>query len=147
MHTEHLQNVRTGRVLMAWLIAASVTSLAAFAFIAAGRMTEDATTANTVWSSIAVLIGFFAGGFWVGFRAIQAPVLHAVGIGLTSLASWFILNVVANFFFPTWEWPSMTTELAIGLLFGQLAASAVGALLGYNMALRGKPGLSEHEPI
>ena len=39
MHTEHLQNVRTGRVLMAWLIAASVTSLAAFAFIAAGRMT------------------------------------------------------------------------------------------------------------
>jgi hypothetical protein len=33
------------------------------------------------------------------------------------------------------------------LLLAQFAAAIVGALLGYNIALRGEPGLSEHEPI
>jgi hypothetical protein len=44
-------------------------------------------------------------------------------------------------------WTGLTPARAVGLLLAQIAAAVVGALLGYNVALRGKPGLSEHEPL
>jgi hypothetical protein len=147
MHTEHLQNVTVGRVLAGWLVAAAITSLAALALISMGLLTEESTRANTWWSVIAVLIGFFGGGFFAGFRAIEAPILHAAGMGLMSLIVWFVLNAIAAIVFRAWEWPSLTAEMTVALLLAQLAAAVVGALLGYNIALRGAPGLSEHEPI
>lgn len=147
MHTEHLQNVTAGRVLAGWLVAAAITSLAALALVSMGLLSEDTTAASTWWSVVAVLVGFFAGGFFAGFRAIEAPILHAAGMGLTSLIVWFVLNALAALFFRSWEWPSLTAEMTVALLLAQLVAAVVGALLGYNMALSGEPGLSEHEPI
>lgn len=147
MHTEHLQNVTAGRVVAGWLVAAAITSLAAFALIATGLMTEESTLANTWWSVLAVVIGFAAGGFFTGFRAMQAPVLHAVGIGLASLAVWAVLNAIAFVFFPDWQWPSLTPELTVGLLLTQMVAAMIGALIGYNVAVQGRPGLGEHEPV
>jgi hypothetical protein len=147
MHTEHLQNVGAGRVIAGWLVAAAVASLAAMVFLAVGLLHEETTAANTWWSMVAIAVGFFAGGFFVGFRAIQAPVLHAIGMGLTSLLVWFTLNAVATLIFRDWGWPVMTPQFAVALLFVQFATAMVGALLGYNMALRGKPSLREHEPI
>jgi len=147
MHTEHMQNVSAGRVLAGWLVAIAVTSLVTFAFMALGLLSDDPATSDTLWSTLAVLIGFLAGGYWSGFRATQAPLLHAAGIGLTSLVAWFVLNVLAQLFLPSFEWPSMTPELAIGLLLAQFLAAGVGALLGYNIATRGRPGLGEHEPV
>ncbi|MBR9991391.1 MAG: hypothetical protein KFH98_16630, partial [Gemmatimonadetes bacterium] len=73
--------------------------------------------------------------------------LHAVGIGLMSMVVWFMLNALAALIFGAWEWPSLSAEMTIGLLIVQLAAAVVGALLGYNVALRGQPGLAEHEPL
>ena len=147
MHTEHLQNVGTTRVVAGWLVALAITSLVAFVFISLDLLTDETSVANTFWSVIAVMIGFFAGGFFAGFRAIEAPILHAAGMGLTSLVAWFLLNAVAAVFFPDWGWPSLTPQLAVGLLLAQLFAATVGALLGYNLALRGRPGLAEHEPV
>jgi hypothetical protein len=147
MHTEHLQNVGAGRVMAGWLVAAAVASLAALALLAAGLLHEETTPANTWWSLVAVGVGFFAGGFFAGFRAIQAPILHAIGIGLTSLLVWFLLNALATLLSRQWGWPQLTPEFAVAVLFLQLAAAVVGALLGYNLALRGRPGLGEHEPI
>lgn len=143
MHTEHLQNVTVGRVVAGWLVAAAVTSLTALVLLGSGFMTGDVNNASEWWSVVAVLTGFFAGGFFTGFRAIQAPVLHAVFIGLASLIIWAVLNALAALVFTGWDWPSLTPELAIGLLLMQFVATTVGALLGYNVALRGKPGLSE----
>ena len=147
MHTEHLQNVTTGRVLAGWLVAAAITSLATLALISMGLLGDEGTAADTLWSVVAVLVGFFAGGFFAGFRAIEAPILHAAGIGLTSLIVWFVLNAVAALVFRSWEWPSLTAEMTVALLLAQLIAAMVGALLGYNIALRGEPGLAEHEPV
>lgn len=146
MHTEHLQNVSLARVTAGWLVAAAITSLAALALISMGVLTEESTGANTWWSTLAVMIGFFAGGFFAGFRAIQAPILHAAGMGLMSLLVWFVLNALAVLFFRSWEWPSLTAEMTVAFLVAQLVAAMIGALLGYNMALSGEPGLSEHEP-
>ena len=143
MHTEHLTNVSPGRVVAGWLVAAAVTSLIAFALMALGRIGEDANGAGTWWSLLAVLAGFFAGGFFTGFRAIQAPILHAVGIGLMSLVVWAVLNAVAALFFRDWSWSSLTPQLTVALLLAQIVAATIGALLGYNLALRGEPGLTE----
>jgi hypothetical protein len=147
MHTEHLQNVGIGRVVAGWLVAAAVASLVALALLAAGLLHEETTPTNTWWSMVAIALGFFAGGFFAGFRAIQAPILHAVGIGLMSLVVWFVLNVLATIFIRYWGWPTITTEFAVAVLFVQLVAAMFGALLGYNFALRGRAGLAEHEPI
>ena len=143
MHTEHLTNVSAGRVVAGWLVAAAVTSLIAFALMALGRIGEDANAAGTWWSLLAVLAGFFAGGFFTGFRAIQAPILHAIAIGLTSLVVWAVLNALAAVFFRDWNWSSLTPQLTVALLLGQIVAAMIGALLGYNLALRGEPGLTE----
>jgi hypothetical protein len=147
MHTEHLQNVSVARVSAAWLVAIAVTSLVALTLISSGLMTEDATTANTWWSVLAVVVGFFAGGFFVGIRALQAPVLHAGGVALATLVAWALLNGLGMIFFRDWSWPQLTAQLAVGLLLTQFIAATLGALIGYNVALRGKPGLSEHEPV
>ena len=146
MHTEHLQNVGAGKVIAGWLVALAIASLAGFVLISLNLLTDETSVANTFWSVVAVAAGFFAGGFFAGFRAIEAPILHAAGMGLMSLLAWFVLNAIAAIFFPEWSWPSLTPQLAVGLLLTQFAAAMVGALLGYNLALSGKPGLSEHEP-
>lgn len=147
MHTEHLQNVTAGRIVTGWLVAAAVVSLVALALLAAGLLHEETTASNTWWSMFAIAVGFFAGGFFAGFRALQAPILHALGIGLTSLVVWFLLNALATLFVRHWGWPTITPEFAIAVLLLQLVAAIVGALLGYNIATRGKPGLREHEPV
>jgi hypothetical protein len=147
MHTEHLQNVRTTRVFTGWLVAIAVTSLLALAFAGTGVLGSGTTYMSTLGSLIAVVVGFWAGGFFAGFRAIEAPILHGVGIGLTSLVVWAVLNIVVAVAFRGIGWTGLTPALAVGLMLAQIAAAVVGALLGYNVALRGKPGLSEHEPL
>jgi hypothetical protein len=145
MHTEHLQNVKPARVFAGWLVAAAVTSLAALALVASGMMSEESNA--TVWSVLAVAVGFFAGGLFAGFRAIEAPILHASAMGLTSLIVWFVLNAVAAFALTGWNWAALTPQLAIGILLMQWMASIFGALIGHNVALRGRPGLAEQEPV
>ena len=147
MHTEHLQNVKPGRVVAAWLVAAAVTSLVALALLGSGIMSDEPSPANTWWSVLAVAVGFFVGGLFVGFRAIEAPILHAFAMGLTSLVVWFLLNMLAASFLPDWSWAALTPQLALGILLMQFVASTLGALLGHNLALRGRPGLTEQEPV
>lgn len=144
MHTEHLQNVRTLSVVSGWLVAVAVSSLLAFVFVAAGLF--DSEWGDAVWTSVAVLVGFGAGGYFAGFRARQAAILHGVAIGLMSLLVWFALNALAGIFFRGFRWEALTPGLAVGLLLAQIAAAVVGALMGYNTALRGRPGLEEYPP-
>jgi hypothetical protein len=148
VHTEHLQNVSVVRVVAGWLVAAAVASLVALALLGTGILDDDTTPANTWWSMLAIAIGFFAGGFFTGFRALQAPVLHAVGIGLASLVAWVLLNALSSLLLMGgWSWPVVSPEFAIGVLLLQLVATVLGSLIGYNVAVRGRPGLSEHGPV
>jgi hypothetical protein len=146
MHTEHLQNVRASRVLAGWLVAIAVSSFAALVLLALGLLTRGLFI-STLWSLVCVLIGFWAGGFFAGFRALEAPILHGIAIGLITLAAWAVINAIAALVLPDTEWQRLTVAGAVGVMFVQMAAAVVGALMGYNTALRGKPGLSEHEPL
>lgn len=145
MHTEHLQNVKPGRVGGAWLFAIAIASLVSFALVGAGVMEPEPTAPNTFGTVTAVAAGFFAGGLFVGFRAIEAPILHALAMGLTSLVVWFLVNVLGAIMVPTANWAALTPELAVGILFTQWVASTIGALLGHNIALRGRAGLAEQD--
>jgi hypothetical protein len=148
MHTEHLQNVSATRVVTGWLIAAAVASLVALVLLGIGVLDDETTATGTWWSMFAIAVGFFAGGFFAGFRALQAPVLHAAGIGLASLVAWVVLNAVSSLLFTgRFSWPTLSPQFAVGVLLLQLVAAVLGALMGYNMAVRGKPGLGEHEPV
>ena len=146
MHTEHLQNVRYGWVIAGWLVAIAVVSLAVFIFEASGFV-EGGGPGDAIASLLAVIAGFGAGGFFTGFRALEAPILHGIGIGLTSLIAWVVVNLVAAALLDVVGWQSVTPAFAVGLVLVQVVAAVVGALLGYNVATRGKPGLGEHEPL
>jgi predicted acyltransferase len=145
MHTEHLQNVRYGWVIAGWLVAIAVTSLVVFMFEASGFVGETGARDN-IASLVSVLAGFMAGGFFAGFRARRAPVLHGIGIGLTSLVAWVLVNLIASALLDTVGWSALTPGVAVGLVLMQVVAAIVGALLGYNLVTEGKPGLSEHGP-
>jgi len=147
MHSEHLQNVRIVILVGGWLVAAAATSLIALAFVGFGAVEEPATATGAGWTLFAVIAGFWAGGLFTGLRAVQAPVLHGIGIGVASLVVWVAVNILAAFLPDAPAWTGLTPGLALGLLLAQMAAAVVGALMGYNIALRGKPGLSEHEPV
>jgi hypothetical protein len=150
MHSEHLQNVTVGRVVGAWLVAIAVTSLVMLVMSALGLSSVDGET--SWWSLIAVAIGFFVGGMFSGMRALQAPVLHGIAIGLTSLVAWVLINalmyglIADDSTFIQYD-GALTPALTVALLLVQIVVAVLGALIGYNIALRGKPGLSEHEPV
>jgi hypothetical protein len=147
MHTEHLQNVRFGRVVAGWLVAIGVTSLILLVFAGFGLIGPEGATGGTGRSLIAVAVGFFVGGWFVAARALSAPILHAVALGLTSIVAWFVINLVVDGFFPAMRtWEALTMELTIAVLLAQMALAVVGALLGYNMALRGRLSLSHSSP-
>jgi hypothetical protein len=74
-------------------------------------------------------------------------VLHGIGIGLTSLVAWVVVNVAASALLDTVGWSGLTPGVAVGLVLMQVVAAVIGALLGYNLATEGKPGLTEHEPV
>ena len=136
MHTEHLKNVSIASILVGWVIAVAVASLLVFLFSATGLMpTEDV---SSVWAIIAVALGFFAGGYLTGTRDIEAPILHGVGIGLTTLVAWFVVNVLATFFVDDSSYSGLSAATTAGLLLLQMAAAIAGAWLADRRALRGE---------
>ena len=147
MHTEHLQNVRFRFVVAGWLVAIAITSLVVLALMGFAATDVPEVYANPFWSILAVVLGFFAGGWFAGSRALQAPILHGLGMGLLSLVAWVLLNAIMVVLAEGFTFEGLTPALALALILAQVVAATLGALMGYNMALRGRPGLSEHEPL
>lgn len=138
MHTEHLQNVRPGLVVLGWLVAAACVSLIFLALTAIG-LSGDPVSGGAVAAVVSVAAGFAIGGFVTGFRAFHAPILHGVAIGLASLIAWFALNVLEVAVFPAGGWNSLSPTLTAGLLVEQVVFAVFGAWIGYRTALQGQP--------
>lgn len=134
MHTEHLQNVRPGTVAFGWFISVALTSLAVIAMIAVGLLSRDGTGGGTWPGVLALAAGFFAGGYYVGVRRGQAPILYAVAMGLFSLVVWFVLNLVPGELLDAESWSADSSAYTAGVLLLQIAAAAVGGLLGSRNA-------------
>jgi hypothetical protein len=142
VHTEHLQNVRIGWIAAGWLVAVAVTSLVALALAALGplrppELADGAEAAMGGWVLFTVVAGFFAGGLFLGFRSIDAPILHGIGMGLASLVAWFLLNLLAGLAGGV-GWQALTPTVAAAVLLVQLGAAVAGAWTGHRLALRGQ---------
>lgn len=134
MHTEHLQNVAPVRVLAGWLVSIAVASMAVFGFIALGLMTGESAR-DASWAMVAVAVGFLAGGWFTGFRAMEAPILHGIGLGLTSLVAWVALNALV-LLFGAGEWTGLTPAATLAVLLTQVLAAVVGCWAGSRAARR-----------
>jgi hypothetical protein len=128
MH-EHIRNVRPSWVAFGWFIAVSVTALILLAMVSFGLVGEEPPN-ETLWVGLALLVGFFATGFFVGTRVAAAPVLHGLGMGLFSIVAWVLVNLFAGE--PTGQttWRSLDAYSLAGLLVLQAVAAVVGARLG-----------------
>lgn len=143
LHTEHLANVRPVWVLSGWLVAVAASSLVAivlgsfepFAAVGASEGLEAR------WALISIAVGFAIGGFSVGYREVDAPVLTGVAIGLTSLLAWLPLNVLIDFVLDIGQWAALTPALTVLILIVQMATAVAGAWIGHSLALRGDTAL------
>jgi hypothetical protein len=133
MHTEHLQNVHPLRVLGGWLVAIAVTSAVVFGLIVVGLMGDEAIR-DTAWAVLAVGIGFLVGGWFTGFRTLEAPILHGIALGLTSLVAWAVLNLVVVVLFDAGEWSGLSTTAALVVLLTQIVAAVTGCWIGTGRA-------------
>ncbi len=129
MHTEHLGNVRPSWVGFGWFIGAALTSLAVIAMIAVGILSEDGT-GGAFWVPLAMFVGFFAAGYFVGVRVGGAPILHAIGIGLFSIVVWFVANLAAGNLMRGSTWTGMSPAFTAGILLLQMVAAGLGGRIG-----------------
>lgn len=142
MHSEHLRNVGIVGVVVAWLVAVAVASLFLLAMLSLGALPPDSSTGGLP-GVIALAVGFAAGGFVAGFRALRAPILHGIAIGLTSLVAASAFALINGLTSPGTRWTDLRAGAVVVLILLQFLFAIVGALLGYNIAIRGKPGLGE----
>lgn len=149
MHTEHLGNVHPMWIASGWLVAVAVTSLIALVLVSLGLPGAAAadTQSEVVWALVALALGFFVGGFSIGYRAIDAPILHGVGIGIASLVAWFPVNVLIDLVFDIGPWEPLTPAVTVTLLLVQMTAAVGGTWLGHRLAETGRsqPGASAAE--
>lgn len=135
MHTEHLQNVSPLWVFLGWLVSIAVTSVIVVVLTVVGLMTPEGTPVG--WAVAAVALGFWAGGYMTGTRDIDAPILHGVGIGLTTLVAWFVLNLLVALFSAGSLWAGLAPTATAGILLLQMAAALAGAWAADRRALGG----------
>jgi hypothetical protein len=133
MHTEHLQNVRPGRVVAGWLVAIAITSFVVFGFILLGLMGEGGER-DTGWAITAVAVGFLVGGWFTGYGTPEAPILHGVAVGLTSLAAWVVLNLFVVIAFRGVQWEGLTASATMAVILTQIVAAVVGCWVGVRSA-------------
>ena len=142
MYTEHLNNVRLGWAVGGWFVSVAVTSV--LLIILAGlQLVDTDPVTGSLWSVLAVAIGFWIGGFFTGLRVLKAPILHGIAIGLTSLVFWFFLNLAADLFFGLSAWTGLTPTLTAAIMLEQMAVAVGGAWVGYRVAQRGGTELAE----
>ena len=134
MHTEHLQNVHPLRVLGGWLVAVAASSAAVFGFIVIGFMDGSGGQGDTLGAVLAVGLGFLVGGLFTGWRTVEAPIIHGIGLGLTSLVVWAVLNLVVGTVFGSGDWSGLETSAALAVLLTQIVAAVAGCWFGTAQA-------------
>jgi hypothetical protein len=92
MHSEHLTNLHWGWVVGGWLVAVAVTSGVYLALVGTGFFPEGAAAVFGI--AVAMAAGFFAGGLFVGYRWIEAPILH--GVAMTFVSVVVLLQLAAS---------------------------------------------------
>jgi hypothetical protein len=134
MHTEHLRNLHLGWVVGGWLVAIAITSAVYLAMVGIGVLPTGAGT--TVGVLVAMAVGFFAGGLFVGVRWSDAPILHGWAITLLSVLVWFGGSYAAPGSVETWPGEARSV---LGVILLQLVATTGGAWAGRRVVRGPEP--------
>lgn len=136
LHTEHLDQINPLWVAAGWLVAAATTSLVALVLAALGLADAGPDGGAGAGEIVAVALGFWIGGLFTGFRALRAPILHGIAIGLTTLVVWLVVSLFA-LVIPTLRWEGLTPLLTSALILVQMTTAVAGAWVGHRIALGG----------
>lgn len=139
MYSEHLNNVHPGWVVGGWLVAVAVTSAVFLGMIGLG-VVEPGLGGTGLLVILAVAVGFFVGGLFVGLRWTEAPILHGAAITFLSLLALFLLNLL--FPEPLGGGSAGLEDAAtlLGVLVVQLVAAMAGGWMGRRWVLKGAVG-------
>lgn len=129
MHSEHLQNLHPGWAVGGWLVSVAVTSVLYLTMVGAGVLPVGLGT--TIGVLVAMAVGFYAGGLFVGFRWTNAPILHGAAITLLSVVAWFLGALASPDSFRAW---GDSTPVAPGIILLQFVAAAAGGWTGHRVA-------------
>lgn len=132
MHSEHLRNVQISWVAFGWFVGLAVAA-AVLLLLAGAGFSRLGGVAEVAALAVAVAVGWFGGGFIVGFKAAAAPILHGAAMALFTFVAWFVLNLVFGGIttgVSAWEYFG-GRSLAAALLV-QMAAAVAGCWAGYR---------------
>jgi hypothetical protein len=134
MRSEHLSNVHPGWAVVGWVIAVAVTAIVHLVLVGTGFL--PAGGAETFAGGVAVTLGFFAGGLFVGLRWSEAPVLNGAAIAVLSILLWFVSTLVPSPIVGHLQLGD--SALTLGSVLLQLSAAIAGALTGRAAVRRGR---------
>jgi hypothetical protein len=81
MHTEHLRNVQFSWVAFGWFVGLAAAA-AVLLLLAGAGLSEAGGAQETLVLTVAVAVGWFVGGFIVGFKSAAAPILHGAAMAM-----------------------------------------------------------------
>ncbi len=128
MHSEHLKNLHPGWAIGGWLVSIAATSALYLGMVGIGILPVGTGTA--VGILLAMGIGFYAGGLFVGFRWGSAPILHGVAITFLSIVMWFVGALASPGAFAQWADPSPVLP---GIILVQFLAASAGGWTAYRL--------------
>ena len=124
-----IRDLHPGWVAFGWFVAACFTGALLLAFSVIGVLAPG-TGSETLGVSLALILGFFWGGFFIATRAPFAPALHGVGIALFSLVVWVALNLLFGEATGVTAWDELSFSDSVVLLLLQVAGAVLGARVG-----------------
>lgn len=136
MHTEHLRNLHPGWVVGGWLLALAVTSVVFMVGVGLGLIGPERAGTGVVVPAT-VMLGFYAGGLFVGLRWADAPILHGAAITFLSVLVWFVGNLLVPGYAAGEQLGLDRPGFILGMVVLQLVATVAGGWTGRRLVLRG----------
>ena len=131
MHSEHISNLHPGWVVGGWLVAVGTAGVVFLTLVGTGLLSAG----GELGGAVAVAVGFFAAGLFVGLRWSNAPILHGVSITLLSSLVWFASALTPGTLGDRLSGDE--TAFVLGMVLLQLVASVTGGLAGRSMVRHG----------
>jgi hypothetical protein len=143
MHSEHISNLHPGWVVGGWLVGVAVSSAGFMVLVGVGLLRPD-SGASAFLVPLAVAVGFYVGGLFVGLRWVDAPILHGAAMTFLSVLVWFLGEVVAPRLIEPRLGPSTGgSRFVLGMILLQLVVTIAGGWTGRWMMLRGAAPATE----
>ena len=132
MHSEHLRNVQISWVAFGWFVGLAVAA-AVLLLLAGAGFSNWGGKAEMAALTFAVALGWFVGGFIVGFKAAAAPFLHGAAMALFTFVAWFGLNLVfGGLTTGATAWEYLGGRSLAAALLVQVVAAISGCWVGYR---------------